>query len=303
MKIQNIIGKVLCTFVVLVLLTNNVYALTKDIVLGANVIDSRTVFESDGGESPNVYVDFNLKDYGNIRYISLDGMIRNTAPYNTNANMNLSRESLTVEQQDRYNYKNVYFSVWNASKKLRVNGHDCQLKYPAIFVSEGEWDFIAGEPASMVFLSKDDMAALYGYDINYWGEKNTYYFKRNGKGYLQTCTAENAPKASASTSSGGNTAASKPAVKYTCYSGSKIPDFGALTGRSGTKNMRGSMQGFAEQYTYYNVTSKDVSSYASALQASGFSGSNMDVGMGTYLGMFEGTMEMYHINIMAEMEH
>ena len=77
----------------------------------------------------------------------------------------INYEYFTVEQQDRQTYSNVYYTVWNGSKKLRLNGHDLELKYPALFLTDGVWDTSSGGKAfSMVQISSDDFCAIYGYD-------------------------------------------------------------------------------------------------------------------------------------------
>ena len=155
-----------------------------------------------------------------------------------------------------------YFTVWFNSNKLRLNGHNLQLKYQPIFFgadrkSDGTVD------STCVLLSQEDIAAIYGYDINYWGEKNTFYLNRNGKGYLQTCTEANAPKVS--TQAAQSTAKVSSNGSYATYPTSRhIPDFTAVTGISGQKD-----PSRVNYYTYYNVSQAARDKYFNALRAAG----------------------------------
>lgn len=264
MKKTKVLYKIIASVMCIIFMYGNVYA--KDISLPENtVLDlsvkgeeqlCRWVFDHEKHDiSQGLIWRFKVKSGEKVTFLPLD-IIATAASYVEPASSSYTypqyktddaNSYVTIEQKDAYSNSNAYFTVWFNSKKIRVNGRDYQLKYEPVF--EGTYNNLNG-----VWLSTDDVSALYGYDINYWGEKNTYYFKRNGKGYLQTYAAS------------ANTTASSSSSSYATYPTSRhIPDFTAVTGIQGQKD-----PSRINYYTYYNVSKASRDKYFSALQAAGF---------------------------------
>ncbi len=88
----------------------------------------------------------------------------------------------SVEQVDELTGKASYFTVWDDSTKLRIQGHDEELLHPA------KVHYVEGLNDTLAYISVDDFLRIYGYDINYWAEKNTAYLTYRANGLLQKYT-------------------------------------------------------------------------------------------------------------------
>lgn len=216
----------------------NVFAQSdeKKVVVGNNqleVKEYRTVFTTDGRELvdlPYYYMTMPSRNITNVPYFLIALPIESTAPVGSNIVIKGEKSKyMTIEQKDNYSGINVYYTVWENSKKLRILGHDEQLTYPAI-ICDDVYNSDCGQYANtpVALISVDDFKKIYGYDQNFWAEKNTMYFKRNGQGLLQKYKNYNP---SASTKKYANTTVTSKKGNYTTYSGfSYIPDYTAITG-------------------------------------------------------------------------
>ncbi len=141
-----------------------------------------SAYVSDGEYSVRIvstYDNIDINGYSvicvdNTFYLSPLALIYQMTPENQYCDIidsDNNNSAATWSHMDRYGYKTGYVTVWDTNNKARVSGHDVQLKNPT-FVIDG-W---------VPYISVDDFATIYGFDVNIWAEKNTIYFTRNGKG-------------------------------------------------------------------------------------------------------------------------
>lgn len=215
---------------------------------------ARTVFVDDNNKEIDEFSYFGTKDLSLI-YIPLSFTFC-LSKIDTSYTYKSDELSCTIEQTDNYSGIKSYYSVWKGSKKLRISGHDETLAYEPIFFNDVDV-FSNGKIGSLVFISLNDFMRIYGLDKNYWAEKNTVYFTRNGNSlfekYRNMPTTTQKSSSSSTKSSGSN------------YSSNNIPDFTAVTGikSSGSNAIYGT--------EYSNVSKANIDKYVAKLLENGYS--------------------------------
>lgn len=221
----------------------------------------RTVFVNDCPEGIEIQY---LIDRDGVLYIPLAYTL-NLSPANTSYIYKTSEDekSCTIEQTDRYSWTKGYFTVWRNSKKLRISGYDDTLTYTPIFMSRVDL-FGNSSYVNVVYISIDDFTRIYGLDKNYWKEKNTIYFSRNGNGLLQKYKASEATKKTTAKPSVSNSQSKASYSSSSTYPGTSVPNFTAVTGISCSSKTGNS-------YVYKNVSRASLNQYLSHVSGKGFS--------------------------------